>query len=117
MKPVAEDKAPHLSDEDRLQWLRLIRSEHVGPRTFRGLIDHFGSAGAALAALPDLARRGGATRAGRICSRTEAERELDDARALGVSFVGVSEPDYPAALRAIADPPPLIAVRGKLASF
>ncbi len=42
-----------LSDEERLDWLRLIRSEHVGPRTFRALIEHCGSARAALAALPE----------------------------------------------------------------
>ena len=51
-----------LTDEQRLDWLRLIRSENVGPRTFRALINHYGSARAALAALPDLARRGGASR-------------------------------------------------------
>ena len=50
----------HLTDEQRLDWLRLIRSENVGPRTFRTLLNHFGGAGAALEALPDLARRGGA---------------------------------------------------------
>ncbi|MBZ0140159.1 MAG: DNA-protecting protein DprA, partial [Pseudorhodoplanes sp.] len=49
-----------LTDEQRLDWLRLIRSANVGPRTFRTLINHFGGARRALAALPDLARRGGA---------------------------------------------------------
>ena len=50
----------HLTDEQRLDWLRLIRSQNVGPRTFRALINHFGGARAALEALPSLARRGGA---------------------------------------------------------
>ncbi|MEX0751352.1 MAG: DNA-protecting protein DprA, partial [Xanthobacteraceae bacterium] len=54
-----------LTDEQRLDWLRLIRSENVGPRTFRTLINHCGGAGAALAALPDLARRGGAAKPSR----------------------------------------------------
>jgi DNA processing protein len=49
-----------LTDAQRLDWLRLIRSDNVGPRTFRSLINHFGSARAALERLPDLARRGGA---------------------------------------------------------
>ena len=48
-----------LTDEQRLDWLRLIRSENVGPRTFRALINQYGGASAALEALPDLARRGG----------------------------------------------------------
>ncbi len=49
----------HLTDEQRLDWLRLIRSQNVGPRTFRALINHFGGARAALEALPSLARRCG----------------------------------------------------------
>ena len=48
-----------LTDEQRIDWLRLIRSESVGPRTFRTLINRFGGAGAAVDALPDIARRGG----------------------------------------------------------
>ena len=58
----------HLSDEQRLDWLRLIRSENVGPRTFRALINHYGGARAALEALPDAGapRRNGDRR--RICS-------------------------------------------------
>src|SRR5262244_1341422 len=80
-----------LTDTQRLDWLRLIRSDNVGPRTFRALITQYGGAGAALAALPDLARRGGAERLPRICSRAEAERELSAARDLGVAgFVIVS---------------------------
>jgi len=53
------DKAIRLTDEQRIDWLRLIRSQNVGPRTFRALINHFDGAGAALDALPGLARRGG----------------------------------------------------------
>ena len=49
-----------LTDEQRLDWLRLIRSENVGPSTFRALVNRYGGAAGALEALPDLARRGGA---------------------------------------------------------
>jgi DNA processing protein len=100
-----------LSDEQRLDWLRLIRSDNVGPRTFRDLIHHFGGARAALDALPSLARRGGASRT-RICSIEDAERELKAARAAGVTLVGLGEPDYPQRLTMIDDAPPLLAVRG-----
>jgi len=106
-----------LTDDERLDWLRLIRSENVGPRTFRMLLDRFGSAVAALEAMPELARRGGAPRLGRICSRDEAAREIEAARALGVALVALSEPGYPPRLRAIADPPPLLAVRGNAAAL
>jgi DNA processing protein len=104
-----------LSDEERLDWLRLIRSENVGPRTFRALINQFGSAQAALAALPGLARRGGASGSARICARAHAEREIKAARAAGVSLVALDELGYPWRLAMIDDPPPLIAVRGHLA--
>jgi DNA processing protein len=84
-----------------------------GPRTFRSLINHFGGAGAALSALPDLARRGGASRPARICTVAEAERELAAARAMDVALVALGEPDYPYRLRMIDDAPPLLGVRGK----
>ena len=106
-----------LTDEQRLDWLRLIRSEHVGPRTFRVLLNHFGSAGAALAALPDLARRGGARRTVNVCTRVEAERELAAADRIGVTYLALGELGYPSRLQAIDDPPPLIAVRGKRAAL
>ena len=104
-----------LNDEQRLDWLRLIRSDNIGPRTFRDLVNHFGGARAALDALPGLARRGGAARPGRICSEAEAASELKAARARGVEFVALGEPDYPLRLAMIDDAPPLLAVHGKRA--
>jgi DNA processing protein len=101
-----------LTDEQRLDWLQLIRSDNVGPRTFRALINHYGGARAALKAVPDLARRGGAATA-RVYSRSDAERELKAAAGLGVSLIALGEPDYPARLKMIDDAPPLIAVRGQ----
>ena len=105
-----------LSDKQRIAWLRLIRSDNVGPATFRDLINHFGSAEAALAALPELSRRGGAARAIRIASVDEAERELDRAQKHGARLVGIGEPDYPPALRQIDGAPPLLAMKGAFTS-
>lgn len=102
----------HLSDEQRLQWLRLCRSENVGPATFRDLVNHYGSAAAALEALPELARRGGNASRIRVCSITEAEREMQAAHRAGARFIGMGEPDYPPLLRGLDHPPPLICVRG-----
>jgi DNA processing protein len=111
---VSDDAAGvRLTDQQRIDWLRLIRSANVGPRTFRSLINHFGGAGAALSALPDLARRGGASRPARICTVAEAERELAAARAMDVALVALGEPAYPYRLRMIDDAPPLLGVRGK----
>ncbi len=101
-----------LSDDERLDWLRLARSENVGPVTFLELLRRFGTARAALAALPELARRGGRDKAIRLCSKAEAQRELEQSARLGAQLVALIEPDYPRRLAEIADPPPLIALKG-----
>jgi DNA processing protein len=103
-----------LTDEQRLDWLRLIRSQNVGPRTFRALLNHFGGARAALEALPTLARRGGAS-APQICSREAAEREIEACGKFGVTLVALGEAHYPRRLQMIDDAPPLIAIRGNVA--
>jgi DNA processing protein len=112
---LADTANVRLSESQRLDWLRLIRSENVGPRTFRSLVNHCGGAGAALAALPDLARRGGASRPLRVCTREDAEREMAAAALIGARFVALGEADYPAYLQTVEDAPPLLAVRGNAA--
>jgi DNA processing protein len=99
-----------LSGEQRLDWLRLIRSENIGPRTFRALVNQYGGAAAALEALPRIASRRG--RSIKIAHRADAEREMEQAARLGVRFVALGEPDYPRTLQAIDTAPPLLAVRG-----
>jgi DNA processing protein len=108
----AGSKGIALTDRQRIAWLRLIRSDNVGPVTFRDLINHFGSAETALEALPELSARGGSTRAIRVAPREDAEAELAFARRFGGRFVGIGEPDYPQALKQIEGAPPLIAVKG-----
>jgi DNA processing protein len=104
----------HLTDAQRIDWLRLIRSDRVGPHTFRSLINHFGSARSALERLPDLARRGGADRPGRIYSEGDACAELAASRKLGVSLLAPGEAGYPPRLAMLDDAPPLLGVRGAL---
>jgi predicted Rossmann fold nucleotide-binding protein DprA/Smf involved in DNA uptake len=65
-----------LNDRQRLAWLRLIRSENVGPATVRALVNQFGGAEAALDALPALSRRGGRAHSIRVYGEAEAEAEL-----------------------------------------
>jgi DNA processing protein len=101
-----------LSDAERLDWLRLSRSENVGPITFFALLQRLGGARAALNALPELARRGGRTGPIRIATRTAAEREIEAIDRMGGRLIARDEPDYPIPLAAIADAPPLIIVRG-----
>ena len=97
---------PHLSETDRIDRLRLIRSDNVGPRTFNSLLNHFGDARAALERLPDLARRGGAARSGRICSEEEARAEIAAAKRIGVMLVAPGEAAYPPRLATLEDAPP-----------
>ncbi|MEH2518257.1 DNA processing protein [Bradyrhizobium sp. AZCC 1610] len=103
---------PHLTDAERIDRLRLIRSDNVGPRTFNSLINHFGDARAALERLPDLARRGGAARSERICSEEEARAEIAAAKRIGVTLVAPGEAGYPPRLPTLDDAPPLLGVRG-----
>jgi len=100
-----------LSDRQRLDWLRLIRSESIGPRSFRSLMNRFGGAAAALDALPDLARQAGRTI--RICPAGEAERELGGLSRQGGRFIALGEAGYPVPLQAIDSAPPLLAVLGR----
>jgi DNA processing protein len=111
--PTGESGAPRLTDRQRLAWLRLIRSENVGPATFRALLNQFGSAEAALAALPALSRRGGGETIC-LCSEAEAEAEIALANRSGATLVGIGEPGYPQALAEIDAPPPLLYVKGRL---
>jgi DNA processing protein len=106
-----------LDDRQRLACLRLIRSENVGPVTFRDLINHFGGAEAALLALPELSMRGGRRRPIRIAPREQAEAELEAAHAVGARALFTIEPGYPAALAHLATPPPMLYVTGRTNLF
>jgi DNA processing protein len=102
-----------LSDRQRRDWLRLSRTEGVGPRTFRALVNRFGGASAALAALPEVTRE----RLGRSIRAIEepaVDAELAAAARMGARFVALGEPDYPHALAEIADPPPVLALLGRV---
>jgi DNA processing protein len=111
---AAEPGPQRLSGDQLFDVMRLVRTENVGPRTFRSLIARYGGARAALEALPELARRGGAGRAIRLATREEIERELAIALKLGVRFLALGDPDYPPLLREIDSAPPLLAFRGRV---
>ncbi|MDZ7822685.1 MAG: DNA-processing protein DprA [Ahrensia sp.] len=101
-----------LSDAQRIAWLRLYRSENVGPATFRDLINHCGSAQAAIEMLPDLASRGGRRSQIRIGSIDSAKREIDAIDKFGAKLIGIGEKGYPSLLRMTELAPPLITVMG-----
>lgn len=103
---------PSLDQTERLARLRLIRSENVGPITYRELISHLGSAERALEALPDLARRGGNKRAPKVAPQHLTEKEMEAAERLGMHFIFLGTPEYPQALSNIEDAPPVLTIAG-----
>jgi DNA processing protein len=102
-----------ITEKERLDWLRLARSGGIGPVTIRDLIGYFGTAAKALEALPDLAKRGGGARPVRLCPRQDAEREIEALTKLGARLIARPDPDYPEALAALEDAPPVIAIKGR----
>ena len=99
--------------EDLVDRLRLVRTPGIGPATYRQLIGRFGSPTAALAAVPDLARRGGGA-APRLFGRDEAERELAKVDKLGAKFLVLGQGLYPRLLGEFEDAPPLLIAKGNL---
>jgi len=101
-----------LTERERLARLRLIRTENVGPMTFRQLIDRFGTAVDAIDALPDLARQGGRRRPLAVPGRAAAEREVADNARAGARLIVFGDAAYPASLAAIEDAPAALSVIG-----
>jgi DNA processing protein len=101
-----------LNDEERRAWLRLARTENVGPVTFAALRQRFPDIRDAVRAAPHLARRGGAGASLRAPSDAEAEAELARLAKLGGRIIACVEPDFPPGLAALDPPPPLISVLG-----
>lgn len=106
------DTAPDV--KERLDWLRLARADAVGPVTFAYLIKTYGSASEALMAVPTIAKRAGRSSSPRIPSLAEAKSELDAGTALGARLLICSDTDYPALLRALDLPPPVLWALGDL---
>lgn len=102
-----------LSDRQRIAWLRLLRSENIGPRSFRELVNRFGGASAALEGLPELARRGGRRNGVRVFTQEAAEDELEAVSRAGAVLAAPGEDGYPPALAHIHDAPPLVCVKGR----
>jgi DNA processing protein len=99
--------------EDLVDRLRLLRTPGIGPVTYRQLIARFGSAPAALAAVPDLARRGGG-KAPALCRREDAEGEIATVDKLGAKFLALGQGLYPRLLAEMEDAPPLLMAKGNL---
>jgi DNA processing protein len=102
-----------LSNPQRRAWLRLARTPNVGPVTFAQLIARFGTADAALDALPRLVQRGGGDKA-RVPSKDEIDHELDTLAKIGGRLLASCEPEFPRGLAAADPAPPVISVLGHI---
>jgi DNA processing protein len=102
-----------MSAAETVAKLRLIRSENIGPVTYRQLVMRFGNAVAAVDALPDLARRGG--RNFRIATIDEAEAEIAAITGFGGQLLFIGSDFYPHLLAHSETAPPVLAVKGDVA--
>ena len=101
-----------LDEAERLAWLRLIRTDNIGPMTFYQLVERFGSATAALEALPELSKRGGRKKPLTPPPESAVEREYRALQKLGGQIITVRDAAYPLALTATDDAPPVLSVLG-----
>ncbi len=107
---------PPTTEDDRVSWLRLLRSRRVGVMTFYRLMAEHGSAAAALDALPDVAAAAGVT-GYRICPEGVVQAELAQARQTGARLICRGAPEYPSALQDLDDAPPMLWVIGNVAAL
>ncbi|MEM6824904.1 MAG: DNA-processing protein DprA [Pseudomonadota bacterium] len=110
--PSPPPLTPPLNEEVKLSWLRLLRSRRVGVATFHRLLGEYGSAEAALNALPEIARAAGVAEY-RACTAQTAERELAAGHRAGARLLALGDVDYPQGLAALADAPPLLWAKGR----
>lgn len=103
------------SDSEKLEWLRLIRTRNVGPKSFQALMELYGSAKSALEAIPHLSQKGGEQI--KPISESVAKKEIELSTKLGAEIVLACEEKYPHLLREIKDFPPVLTVQGQSACF
>ena len=101
-----------MSEKERFDRLRLIRSPRIGPVTFRQLMARFGKAGDALRAVPELAARGGGKAS--VADVAIVEQEIARSRALGARYLLMGDKDYPFLLEQMDGSPPALIVRGEV---
>ncbi|SEK53407.1 DNA-processing protein DprA [Roseovarius nanhaiticus] len=114
--PSTHPPLPPTTEDDRVSWLRLLRSRRVGVATFYRLLAEHGTAQAALKALPEVARAAGIDDY-TICPEGVVIAEMRAARMAGAQLLFVTDPLYPDALRDIPDPPPILWAMGDLGAL
>jgi DNA processing protein len=107
---MAAEASTVLTPRERMAWLRLVRSDNIGPVTFRQLLSRFGSAEKAIEAVPELGKTVG--RIITVISQARAEDEIAGLERFGAKLVAQGEADYPPHLYHIPAAPPLITMAG-----
>ncbi len=110
--PDAAETAPAFSETAKRAWLRLIRTPHIGGVTFWELLAHFGSAEAALEALPEFAKLGSRISVRSIPGQAAIDAELEKAYSAGMTLAAAGEHGYPPLLACVEVPPPLLYFKG-----
>jgi DNA processing protein len=113
LHPSTHPPLPPTTEDDRVLWLRLLRSRRVGIATFFRLLSEHGSPAAALDALPEIARAAGVERYNTFCEEA-ARAELSRGADAGATLICYGSSEYPKALYDLADPPPLLWARGDI---
>ncbi|HTK85819.1 MAG TPA: DNA-processing protein DprA [Patescibacteria group bacterium] len=116
MKNVQKTQ-PQIEVFEKMAWLRLARTENVGPVTFHRLLERYGTASKALEALPELAARGGRRKPLAVPPLAAIEREYESLRKIGGDVITAAEDSYPMPLAATEDAPPVISVLGNASSL
>lgn len=111
---LAKRQAESISVAEKLSWLRLARTENVGPITFHRLVSIYGSPQKALERLPDLARRGGRSKPLKAPDQSAVEKEYEALQKIGGNVITMAEEFYPLSLAAIDDAPPVISILGDI---
>jgi DNA processing protein len=113
LHPSTHPPLPPTTEDDRVLWLRLLRSRRVGIATFFRLLSEHGSPAAALDVLPEIARAAGVERYNTFCEEA-ARAELSRGADAGATLICYGSSEYPKALYDLADPPPLLWARGDI---
>lgn len=100
------------SASEKINWIRLARSENIGPATFFRLLEIFGSATIAVEKTPEFSASSDLRKPLEIRPTSEIEREIVDAKKFDAEIITFVDDDYPRMLREIYDPAPVLTVRG-----
>ncbi len=114
---MSDPSQNRINNHERLARLRLIRSDNIGPITFRHLLANSKTADAALDAIPDLAKKGGRKKPIKIYPKAQAEKELAGAKAFGARFIIWGDDFYPTPLAQLEDAPPVLLAKGHIHLF